>query len=108
MIYFDIIYVGILDDVIVYSEDPVQHVKHVRTILQIFRDNQLYAIVEKCEFDQPEMTFVGYRVSQAGIGIDPSKVSAIPGWPIPNSVKEVQSFLGFANFTGNSSKTTPP
>ena len=44
------------------------------------------------------MTFVGYLVSQAGIGMDPAKVSAILAWPVPCCVKEVQSFLGFANF----------
>ena len=74
------------------------HVQHVRAILQILRDNKLYAKVEKCEFDKDSMTFVGYMVSKYGIGMDPSKVSAILDWPIPKSVKEVQSFLGFANF----------
>ena len=44
------------------------------------------------------MTFVGYMVSKAGLGMDPAKVSAILDWPIPKSVKDVQSFLGFANF----------
>ena len=61
--HLDIICVSILNDVIVYSEGPVQHVQHVRTILQILKDNQLYAKIEKCEFNKPEMTFVGYRVS---------------------------------------------
>ena len=42
--------VGLLDDVIIYSEDPELHVTHVRAILQILRENQLYAKVEKCEF----------------------------------------------------------
>ena len=40
----------------------------------------------------------GYIVSQKGIGMDPAKVSAILDWPVPRSVKDVQSFLGFANF----------
>ena len=44
------------------------------------------------------MTFVGYRVSQQGIGMDPEKVSAILDWPTPRSVKGVRSFLGFSNF----------
>ena len=44
------------------------------------------------------MTFVGYLVSQASIGMDLAKVSAILDWPTPKSIKEVQSFLGFANF----------
>ena len=44
------------------------------------------------------MTFVGYMVSLAGIGMDPAKVTSIQDWLVPNSVKAVQSSLGFANF----------
>ena len=44
------------------------------------------------------MTFVGYMVSPAGIGMDPEKIKYILEWLVPKSVKEVQSFLGFANF----------
>ena len=96
--YLDVIAVGILDDVIIFSENPSDHAKHVRSILQVLRDNQLYAKIEKCEFDKDSMTFVGYMVSKEGIGMDPSKVAAILDWPTPKNIKEVQSFLGFANF----------
>ena len=44
------------------------------------------------------MTFVGYMVSKAGIGMDPAKVPAILEWPSPKNIKEVQSFMGLANF----------
>ena len=71
---------------------------HVRIILDILRTHKLYAKVEKCEFDREEMTFVGFLVSKSGIGMDPAKVAAIIEWLTPTSVKEVQSFLGFANF----------
>ena len=60
--------------------------------------NRLYAKVQKCEFAREQMTFVGYMVSPAGIGMDPEKIKSILEWPVPKSVKEVQSFLGFANF----------
>ena len=95
--HLDITAIGILDDVIIYSTDPVLHVHHVRLILQILRDNQLYANIEKCEFDKDRMTFVGYMVSDSGIGMDPAKVSSVLDRPVPKSVKDVQSFLGFAN-----------
>ena len=86
---------------------------HVRSILQVLRDNKLYAKVQKCEFNREEMTFVGYMVSPAGIGMDPAKIKSILELPVPTSVKEVQSFLGFANFyrkfiDGCSSLATPP
>ena len=44
------------------------------------------------------MTFVGYLVSSSSIGMDRAKVSVVLDWPIPKSIKEIQSFLGFANF----------
>ena len=96
--YLDLICVGILDDVIVYSINPAKHVTHVRQILAVLRKHKLYAKIQKCEFNKPSMTFVGYMVSAEGIGMDPAKVAAILEWPQPRSVKEVQSFLGFANF----------
>ena len=89
---------GILDDVIIFLETPSEHISHVRSILEVLRKHKLYAKVEKCEFSKAHMTFVGYLVSKNGIGMDPAKVSAVLEWPIPTTVKEVQSFLGFSNF----------
>ena len=90
--------VGLLDDVIVFSEDPSQHVGHVRSVLQVLRENRLYTKVQKCEFAKEQMTLVGYIFSPASIGMDPEKFKSILEWPVPKSVREVQSFLGFANF----------
>ena len=96
--YLNVICVGLLDDVIIFSQDPSKHVEHVRSILQVLCDHKLYAKVQKREFNREKMTFVGYMVSPSGIGMDPAKVTSIVDWPIPKFVKEVQSFLGFANF----------
>ena len=87
--YLDIICVGILDDVIIFSATPEDHVVHVRKILEVLRQHKLYAKIEKCEFDREEMTFVGFLVSKSGIGMDPAKVAAILEWPTPKTMKEV-------------------
>ena len=92
--YLDLIAMGILDDVIIFSELLAEHIPHVRSILEVLRQHKLYAKVEKCEFHEDQMTFVGYLVSKEGT----SKVYAILDWPTPTTVKEVQSYLGFANF----------
>ena len=96
--YLDVICGGLLDDVIIFSEDPSKHVGYVRSILQVLRENKLYAKVQKCEFAREQMTFAGYMVSRAGISMDSEKIKSILEWPVPKSVKEVQSFLGFVNF----------
>ena len=85
----DLICVGILDDVIIYSQSLAEHVPHVRSILEVLRLHRLYAKIEKCEFHKPSMTFVGFMVSAEGIGMDPANVSTITEWPRPRSVKEV-------------------
>ena len=87
--HLDLFCVGILDDVIVYSANPEEHVKHVRTILTVLRQHQLYAKIPKCEFSKEEMTFVGVLVSKSGIGMDPAKVAAIMDRPTPKNIKEV-------------------
>ena len=108
--YLDVIAVCILDDVIIFSATPSEHITHVRSILQVLRAHQLYAKIEKCEFHKDKMTFVGYMVSKAGIGMDLAKVSAILEWPTPKSVNEVYYFLVFffSISTANLSSITPP
>ena len=71
--HLDIFCVGILDNVIVYSANPKEHVLHFRTILAVLRRHQLYAKIQKFEFSKE----VGFRVSKSGIGMDPAKVAAI-------------------------------
>ncbi|KAK3545213.1 hypothetical protein QTP70_002069 [Hemibagrus guttatus] len=60
--------------------------------------HQLFVKGEKCEFHQDTITFLGYVISQIGVGIDESKVKAVTEWPEPTTVKELQCFLGFDNF----------
>ncbi|EDN08461.1 hypothetical protein HCAG_04960 [Histoplasma mississippiense (nom. inval.)] len=56
------------------------------------------ANTEKCSFYTQEIDFLGYIVGVDGISMDRSRVSAIEDWPAPRTYREVQVFLGFANF----------
>ena len=87
-----------LDDMIIYSDTEEEHVPHVRVALAVLRKHKLYAKLGKCEFHVDDIAFLGYKISPAGVEMDPAKVASLLDRPIPQSVKEVQSFLGFANF----------
>jgi hypothetical protein len=67
-------------------------------VLQRLREFGLQADIAKCEFHVQEVKYLGLIVGTGGIRMDPSKVSAVVDWPRPANVKDVQSFLGFANF----------
>jgi hypothetical protein len=58
----------------------------------------LQANLEKCQFHVTTVEFLGYVISPTGISMDPAKVKAITSWPVPASVRDIQVFLGFANF----------
>lgn len=92
---FVIVYI---DDILIYSRNLADHRHHVKQVLQRLRQHHLYLKLEKCEFHRPTVQFLSYIISQEGIQMDQGKVTAIAEWPTPHSVKELQRFLGFANF----------
>ncbi len=87
-----------IDDILIYSKSEPEHIQHVKTVLSRLLDNQLYIKSEKCEFHVKQMSFLGYNISHQGVEMDDSKVRAVTDWPQPTTVKELQRFLGFANF----------
>jgi len=97
--YLDVFVTAYLDDVLVYSKGTLEeHVEHVKKVLKKLQEYRLLIQPDKSEFHVPRTEFLGFIVSGEGIEMDPSKVQDIRDWPTPKSVKEVQSFLGFANF----------
>ena len=89
---------AMLDDIMIYSDTHQEHEKHVILVLTALRKAQLYVKAEKCAFHQSQVDFLGYRISGEGVSMDPAKISSVLTWPTPKSVKEIQAFLGFANF----------
>jgi len=87
-----------LDDILVYSDDPTQHTELVREVLRRLRKHGLYARPDKCHFSSDTVDYLGFILSKEGLKMDPSKVQTIQDWPEPRKVKDIQSFLGFANF----------
>ena len=96
--FLDIFIIVYLDDILIYSRTQEEHDMHVRQALQRLREYGLYAKLEKCNFDQRQVEFLGYTISSSGISMDPAKVKTVLDWKTPQSVRDVQCFLGFANF----------
>jgi hypothetical protein len=96
--YLDDFCTAYIDDILIYSEDPLEHEVHVKKVLQRLSDAGLQADIKKSEFFVTETKFLGYIISTGGVRMDPQKVAAIKDWKPPKTLKGVQSFLGFCNF----------
>ncbi|XP_016326110.1 uncharacterized mitochondrial protein AtMg00860-like [Sinocyclocheilus anshuiensis] len=92
---FVIVYI---DDILIYSRSQAEHRQHIAEVLQCLREHHLFLKAEKCTFHQPTVQFLGYNIDRTGIQMDEGKVEAITSWPEPTTIKELQQFLGFANF----------
>ena len=87
-----------LDDVLVFSPDGPSHIKHLRLILQRFKEYGLVINLNKCPFGLSEISFLGHKVTSSGISRLQKHTQAVKEYPRPSDRLEVQRFLGLINF----------
>ena len=72
--YLDSFVIVFIDDILVYSKNDGEHMDHLRVVLQVFKEHQLFAKHSKCEFWLRLVVFLGYIISSNGIEVDPKKL----------------------------------
>ena len=87
-----------MDDILIYSQSECEHEYHLRIVLELLRDHQLYAKFSKCEFWLTKVRFLGHVVSTSGVSVNPEKVEAVMSWERPKLFFEIRSFLGLAGY----------
>jgi len=87
-----------LKDILIYSNNMSEHHWHVKEILKHLHKASLYAKAEKCEFHSESVEYLGYILSPSGLTMSDDKINIIQDGLEPKKVKDIQSFLGFANF----------
>ena len=87
-----------LDDILIYSENEEQHIKHVKQILEALTKAGLQTKPQKCEFLTNNVAYLGFIITTEGLRMDPAVITTIIEWPIPKKLRDVRSFLGFGNF----------
>ncbi|KAL4008013.1 hypothetical protein ACER0C_001865 [Sarotherodon galilaeus] len=87
-----------LDDVIVFSRTLEEHEERLMKVLTRLKEFGLKLSPEKCVFFQTSVRYLGHVVSRNGVQTDPEKISALKTWPVPQTLRELKSFLGFAGY----------
>jgi hypothetical protein len=87
-----------LDNILIFSKSMEENMGHIKEVLKQLQQNHLYCNPMICNFFIDRVTNIGLVITPEGISTEKDKVQAVLEWSTPNSLKEVQSLLGFANF----------
>jgi hypothetical protein len=87
-----------LDDILIYTKTMEEHPKLVSQVFSILQKEGLAVAAHKSFFHVQEVEFLEYIINANGVEILTRKVKAVRSWEMPKNLKDVQRFLGFANF----------
>ncbi|KAJ8345313.1 hypothetical protein SKAU_G00295060 [Synaphobranchus kaupii] len=87
-----------LDDIIVFGKTLEEHEERLLKVLDRLEEVGLKVSIDKCQFCQPQVKYVGHIVSEFGIATDPEKVEVVTHWKRPTDLKSLRSFLGFCGY----------
>ena len=89
-----------LDDILIYTKSLEEHRALIKQVLARLERHDLAISLKKSVFHVDKVEFLGYIVGKDRVTMSKKKVESILSWKAPQSVKEVQIFIGFANFYG--------
>lgn len=87
-----------LDDILIHSKTPEEHLQHVKLVFKKLREHRLYGQLSKCLFMRNKLDYVGHVISGEGISVDRSKIDAVKDWETPKDLTQLQSCLGLCNY----------
>nr|GEV68043.1 putative reverse transcriptase domain-containing protein [Tanacetum cinerariifolium] len=94
--YLDKFMIVLSDYILIYSKSKEEHREHLKLILELLKNDELYAKFSKCEFWLPKVKFLGHVIDSEGIHVDPTKIESIKDWASLKTLTETHQFLGLA------------
>ncbi|GKF33094.1 putative reverse transcriptase domain-containing protein, partial [Tanacetum coccineum] len=91
--YLDRFVIVFIDDILIYSKSRNEHEGHLKLILKLLKEEELYAKFSQCEFWLSNVHFLGHVIDSEGIHVDPAKIEAIKDWASPKTPTETRQFL---------------
>lgn len=87
-----------LDDVIIFSRDPVQHLDRLEQVLKRLQGANLKLKPSKCHLLRRSVSFLGHVVSEAGISVEADKTQQVADRPVPKHLRHLRSFIGLCSY----------
>ena len=95
----DVFCIVYLDDTLIYTQDTgAKHVEAVKWVLDKLRQHGMFVNHRKCRFSTDKVHFLDYVIAPTGVSMKEDRIQAVTNWPELKSLRNIQVFLGFANF----------
>jgi len=87
-----------LDDILIFMKTKEEHKRAVQRVLEILAEHKLFLCLEKCEFHQSQIEYLGLVILENKVEMDLVKVARVREWPTLENRTDIQAFIGFVNF----------
>ena len=87
-----------MDDILIAAKTKEELIERTLIVLKKLKENDLFLKPSKCEFCREQVEYLGFIISEGKVGMDPKKIAGIADWPVPTTLKQLRSFLGFGNY----------
>lgn len=87
-----------IDDIIIFGKNKTEHLNNLKAVFETLESANIKIQLDKCEFFQKEIEYLGFVIGTDGIKTNPKKVQAILKLPIPRTLKDLRSFLGMSGY----------
>jgi len=87
-----------IDDIMIVTETEEEYDEIVKEVLRKLEENDLFVKPEKCVWKVREIEFLEVIIGKDRVRMEKEKVQRVIEWPVPKSVKDIQKFLGLANY----------
>ena len=87
-----------VDDILISGKNDQEHISNLNEVLTRLKNAGLRLKLSKCQFMQPSVEYLGYRVDASGLHAIEKKVQAIRDAPAPENQQQLRSFLGMVNY----------
>jgi hypothetical protein len=99
--YIHLFVIVYLDDISIYSNNPEEHLAHLRRVLTKLIENKLLIKTVKCFWAKIDTEYLGFLVRSGNVRTSPAKLAAVKDWPLPETQKQAKSFVAFVHFIAN-------
>jgi len=86
------------DDILIYSSSWLEHLQHLRAVLDSLQAHHLHLKRSKFSFGASSVTYLGHVISADGVAMDADKVATVAEWPVPRSARGLRGSLGLASY----------